>query len=104
MIEAAARAICAERWSGRDAAWLAYQAQARAVVTALREVLKHEIVEQCAGVCDGLAHELQVSSPFASEAEVITSVNEAVGAQKCAQAIRALSPLATSPRRAGGTD
>jgi hypothetical protein len=43
-----------------------------------------------------LAHELQVSSPFASETEIITSVNEAVGAQKCAQALRAISPLATS--------
>ena len=96
LIEAAARAICAERWSGRDDAWRSYQAQARAVIAALREALRHEIVEQCAGICDGLAHELQVSSPFASETEIITSVNEAVGAQKCAQALRAISPLATS--------
>jgi hypothetical protein len=90
MIETAARAICAERWSGKDEAWPSYQTQARAVVTALRRALEEDIAEQCARLCDHLGHELQVSFVGASEAEVVTSVNEAVGAQKCAEAIRAL--------------
>ncbi len=90
MIETAARAICAERWSGKDEAWPSYQAQARAVVAALRRALEEEIAEKCALLCDQLGHELQVSDVGASEAEMITSVNEAVGAQKCAEAIRAL--------------
>ena len=89
MIETAARgAICAERWSGTDEAWPSYQAQARAVVAALRRALEEEIAEKCALLCDHLGHELQVSFVGASEAEVVTSVNEAVGAQKCAEAIR----------------
>src|ERR687884_1896717 len=96
LIEAAARAICAVRWSGREDAWPTYQGQARAVVAALRKALKHEVVERCASLCDRLGEELQVGPPFASGAEVVTSVNEAVGAQKCAQAIRALSPLSRS--------
>ncbi len=97
LIEAAARAICAARWSGREDAWPSYQGQARAVVAALRQALKHEVVERCASVCDRLGQELQTNSPFAREAEAMTSANEAVGAQKCAQAIRALSPLSRSP-------
>ena len=100
LIEAAARAICVERWSGRDDAWPSYQGQARAVVAALRQALKHEVVERCASVCDRLGQELQTNSPFDREAKATTSVNEAVGAQKCAQAIRALSPLSRSPEGA----
>ena len=96
LIEAAARAICVERWSGREDAWPSYQGQARTVVAVLRKALKHEIVERCASLCDRLGDELQVSLPFASEAEIITSANEAVGAQKCAQAIRARSSLSRS--------
>src|SRR5919202_1690260 len=80
LIEAAARAICAVRWSGREDAWPSYQGQAHAVVAALRQGLKHEVLERCAGVCDRLGDELQVDPPFARKAEVITSVNEAVGA------------------------
>ena len=96
LIEAAARTICAARWSGCEDAWPIYQGQARAVVAALRKALKHEIVERCASLCDRLGEELQVGPPFASGAEVVTSVNEAVGAQKCAQAIRARSSLSRS--------
>ena len=98
MIEKAARVICAERWSGNDDAWPSYQAQARAVVAALRHVLEDEIMERCARLCDQLGHELQVSDGRASEAELITSINEAVGAQRCAQAIRAL-PTSRSEER-----
>lgn len=89
-VEKVARAICAERWSGNSGAWMLYEAQARTVLAIVRELLERDIVERCAAECERLEHELQDSTAVVSEARLIASVNESVGAQKCAAAIRAL--------------
>ncbi len=96
--ERVARAICAERWSGNDGAWSLYEGQARTVIAIVRQTLQAEIMERCASECDRLEHELQDSKAGVSEARLIASVNESIGAQKCAKAIRAL----VSPGQAPG--
>ena len=90
LIEKAARAICARRWSGNEAVWTMYKPQARDVIAAVRQALEKDIMERCARICEKLEQELQAVDVSATEAAIRTSIYEAAGARKCAETIRSL--------------